>query len=37
CYLAAHVSRQIKPSHVKGFFALSSIIITIYFFIDVYA
>ncbi|PMT60188.1 permease [Vibrio parahaemolyticus] len=36
-YLAARVSRQLNPSHVKGFVALSSIIITIYFFIDVYA
>lgn len=36
-YLAARVSRQLNPSHVKGFVALSSIAITIYFFIDVYA
>ena len=30
-------SRQLNPNHVKGFVALSSILITIYFFIDVYA
>ena len=36
-YLAARVSRQLNPNHVKGFVALSSILITIYFFIDVYA
>ncbi len=35
-YLAARVSRQLNPNHVKGFVALSSILITIYFFIDVY-
>ncbi|MDF5420320.1 sulfite exporter TauE/SafE family protein, partial [Vibrio parahaemolyticus] len=26
----------LNPNHVKGFVALSSILITIYFFIDVY-
>ncbi|MGR5425560.1 sulfite exporter TauE/SafE family protein [Vibrio harveyi] len=36
-YLAARVSRRLNPSHVKGFVALSSIAITIYFFVDVYA
>ncbi|HHF0535271.1 TPA: sulfite exporter TauE/SafE family protein [Vibrio alginolyticus] len=35
-YLAARVSRQLNPNHVKGFVALSSILITLYFFIDVY-
>ena len=36
-YVAARVSRQLNPCHVKGFVAFSSIAITIYFFIDVYA
>ncbi|PFG56217.1 hypothetical protein ATG66_2543 [Vibrio sp. ES.051] len=35
-YLAARVSRQLNPTHVKGFVTVSSILITIYFFIDVY-
>jgi len=35
-YLAARISRQLNPNHVRGFVALSSVAITIYFFIDVY-
>jgi uncharacterized membrane protein YfcA len=35
-YLAARLSRQLNSNHVRVFVALSSIAITIYFFIDVY-
>lgn len=36
-YLAARVSRQLNPEHVRGFVAGFSTLITLYFFIDVYA
>lgn len=35
-YAAASISRNIKQQHVRSFIALSSISMTIYFFIDVY-
>ncbi|MGR5070123.1 MULTISPECIES: sulfite exporter TauE/SafE family protein [Vibrio] len=35
-YLAARVSRQLHPRYVKGFVAISSMLITAYFFVDVY-
>ncbi|OLQ86432.1 permease [Vibrio panuliri] len=35
-YLAARVSRQISAHYVRGFVILSSAIMTVYFFIDVY-
>lgn len=36
-YLAARVSRQLNPNHVRNFVALFSTAITVYFFIDIYA
>ncbi|KOO15716.1 permease [Vibrio xuii] len=36
-YAAARVSRQIEQKYVKGFVGLSSIVMTVYFFIDTYA
>lgn len=36
-YLAARVSRKIDPSHIKMFVVLSSVMMTGYFFIQVYA
>ncbi|MEL7292820.1 MAG: sulfite exporter TauE/SafE family protein [Pseudomonadota bacterium] len=36
-YVAARVSRKVEQKYVKGFVALSSIFMTLYFFIDVYA
>ncbi|RJX75359.1 sulfite exporter TauE/SafE family protein [Vibrio sinensis] len=35
-YIAARVSRQVDPSYVRGFVAVSSVVMTIYFFYDVY-
>lgn len=35
-YVAARVSRKVEQVYVKGFVALSSIAMTVYFFIDVY-
>lgn len=36
-YIAARVSRQVEQRYVKGFVALSSLFMTLYFFVDVYA
>jgi uncharacterized membrane protein YfcA len=36
-YAAARVSRKIEQKYVKGFVGLSSIVMTVYFFIDTYA
>ncbi|ROV58410.1 sulfite exporter TauE/SafE family protein [Vibrio ponticus] len=36
-YIAARVSRQINPSYVRNFVTLSSVGMTLYFFVDVYA
>ncbi|RTZ17206.1 sulfite exporter TauE/SafE family protein [Vibrio aquaticus] len=36
-YVAARVSRQIEQKYVKGFVGFSSIVMTVYFFIDTYA
>lgn len=36
-YLAARVSRKLNPKHVRGFVAVFSTLITLYFFVDVYA
>ncbi len=35
-YLAARVSRQINPNYVRNFVILSSMLMTIYFFVDIY-
>ncbi|MGF1908760.1 sulfite exporter TauE/SafE family protein [Vibrio kasasachensis] len=35
-YVAARVSRQINPNYVRNFVTVSSIVMTIYFFVDVY-
>ncbi|NOH24977.1 sulfite exporter TauE/SafE family protein, partial [Vibrio europaeus] len=35
-YVAARVSRKVEQHYVKGFVALSSIAMTVYFFLDVY-
>ncbi len=35
-YVAARVSRQVEQRYVKGFVAISSIIMTVYFFYDIY-
>ncbi|KLN63523.1 sulfite exporter TauE/SafE family protein [Vibrio sp. VPAP30] len=35
-YVAARVSRQVEQHYVKGFVALSSVAMTVYFFYDVY-
>jgi uncharacterized membrane protein YfcA len=35
-YAAARVSRKIEQKYVKGFVGLSSIVMTVYFFIDTY-
>ena len=35
-YLAARVSRRVAQQTVKRFVALSSLVMTVYFFIDVY-
>ncbi|KJY82702.1 permease [Vibrio galatheae] len=35
-YVAARVSRQVEQRYVKGFVALSSLVMTGYFFVDVY-
>ncbi|MCZ4292613.1 sulfite exporter TauE/SafE family protein [Vibrio sinaloensis] len=35
-YVAARVSRKVEQVYVKGFVALSSIAMTVYFFVDVY-
>lgn len=35
-YIAARVSRQVEQRYVKGFVALSSLFMTLYFFVDVY-
>ncbi|MFM2587053.1 sulfite exporter TauE/SafE family protein [Vibrio sp. TBV020] len=35
-YVAARVSRKVEQRYVKGFVALSSIVMTVYFFIDTY-
>lgn len=36
-YIAARVSRQVEQRYVKGFVALSSLFMTLYFFVDAYA
>lgn len=35
-YFSARISRQLNPDHVRGFVAVFSALITLYFFIDVY-
>jgi uncharacterized membrane protein YfcA len=35
-YVAARVSRQVEQRYVKGFVAISSIVMTLYFFYDIY-